>query len=111
MRSSFLFFTAPDSAKVCSTFCPKFCEQKIGRTFEQKDALLLVVTLNTSMRFYEFATSTLKPIKPMNPAQYAIAAKKRQVDQAKDALKREKDFQKRHRELEKQRQSLRQRSA
>ena len=62
-----------------------------------------------SMRFYEF--STIKPIKPMNPAQYAIAAKKRQVDQAKDALRREKDNQKRHRELERQRQALRQRPA
>lgn len=61
------------------------------------------------MRFYEF--STIKPIKPMSPEQYAIAAKKRQVDQAKDALRREKDAQKRHRELEKQRQALRQRSA
>ena len=47
----------------------------------------------------------------MNPAQYAIAAKKRQVDQAKDALRREKDNQKRHRELERQRQALRQRPA
>lgn len=65
--------------------------------------------LNTHMRFYEF--STLKPIKPMTPAQYAIAAKKRQVDQAKEALRREKDAQKRHRELERQRQALRQRSA
>lgn len=83
----------------------------MGARLNRKTQLLLAVTLNTSMRFYEFATSTLKPIKPMNPAQYAIAAKKRQVDQAKDALKREKDFQKRHRELEKQRQSLRQRSA
>ncbi|WP_082697502.1 hypothetical protein [Novosphingobium fuchskuhlense] len=51
-----------------------------------------------AMRFYEF--STLKPIKPLSPAQYAIAAKKRQVDQAKVAFKREKDAQKRKREQE-----------
>lgn len=50
------------------------------------------------MRFYEF--STLKPIKPLTPAQYAIAARKRQVDHAKDALKREKDAQKRKQEHE-----------
>lgn len=61
------------------------------------------------MRFYEFARSTLKPIKPMNPAQYAIAARKRQVDQAKDALKREKDAQKRKQEHEADRKRLQQR--
>jgi len=53
-----------------------------------------------SMRFFEF--STLKPIKPMTPAQHRVYAKKRQVDQAKDALKRERDFQKRHNELQRQ---------
>lgn len=58
------------------------------------------------MRFFEF--SSLKPIKPMNPAQYALATKKRQVDQAKDALKREKDAQKRKRELEAHWKKLRQ---
>ena len=54
--------------------------------------------LNNSMRFCEF--SSIKPIKPLNPAQYAIASKKRQVDQAKDALKRETDAQKRKKEQE-----------
>ena len=50
------------------------------------------------MRFVEF--STLKPIKPMTPAQHRIYAKKQQVDHAKDALKREKDAQKRQKEQE-----------
>lgn len=59
------------------------------------------------MRFYEFARSTLKPIKPMNPAQHRIYAMKRNVDQAKDALKREKDAQKRHKEMEKQAKAAR----
>jgi hypothetical protein len=105
-----LFLTSSDK-KLCSCVCSKFCSHKAEHTREQKAAWVSAVTLNTSMRFYEFARSTLKPIKPMSPAQYAIAAKKRQVDQAKDALRREKDTQKRHRELQKQRQSLRQRSA
>jgi hypothetical protein len=61
------------------------------------------------MRFFEFVSSALKPIKPQTPAQYAITARKRQVDQAKDALKREKDAQKRRRELEQQWKKLRQR--
>ncbi len=65
------------------------------------------LALNTSMRFFEFARSTLKPIKPLTPAQYAIAARKRNVDQAKDALKREKEAQKRKRELEQQWKRLR----
>lgn len=58
-----------------------------------------------SMRFYEF--STVKPIKPMPPAQLRIATKKRQVDQARDALKREREFQKRHQDLERQWKSQR----
>lgn len=65
------------------------------------------IELNTRMRLSEFARSALKPIKPMSPAQYRIHSKKRQVDQARDALKREREFQKRHRELEKQWQSQR----
>lgn len=65
--------------------------------------------LNMGMRFYEFASSTLKPIKPMNPAQHRIHSMKRNVDQAKDALKREKDFQKRHRQLQQQWDKLRKR--
>lgn len=62
-----------------------------------------------SMRFYEFAQSTLKPIKPMNPAQHRIYSMKRNVDQAKDALKREKEAQQRQRELEQQWNKLRKR--
>jgi hypothetical protein len=54
------------------------------------------------MRLFEFASSTLKPIKPMTPAQHRVYSKKRQVDQARDALKREREFQKRHTELERQ---------
>lgn len=61
------------------------------------------------MRFYEFAQSTLKPIKPMNPAQHRIYSMKRNVDQAKDALKREKETQQRRRELEQQWSKLRKR--
>ena len=54
--------------------------------------------INICMRFFEF--SNIKPIKPMNLAQYAIAAKKRQVDQAKNALRRETDAQKRKKDQE-----------
>ena len=61
------------------------------------------------MRFYEFAPSTLKHIKPMNPAQHRIYSMKRNVDQAKDALKREKETQQRRRELEQQWSKLRKR--
>jgi hypothetical protein len=61
------------------------------------------------MRLFEFARSTLKPIKPMNPAQHRIYSMKRNVDQAKDALKREKDAQKRRKELEQQWSKLRKR--
>ncbi len=61
------------------------------------------------MRFYEFARSTLKPIKPMDPAQHRIYSMKRNVDQARDALKREKETQKRHRELQQQWDKLRKR--
>lgn len=61
------------------------------------------------MRFYEFARSTLKPIKPQSPAQYAISAKKRLVNQAKDALRREREAQKRKAELERHWKQLRQR--
>ena len=63
--------------------------------------------LNKHMRIYEI--STLKPIKPMSPAQHRIYAKKRQVDQAREALKREKDAQKRQRELERRWNKLRKR--
>lgn len=44
------------------------------------------------MRFFEF-----KPIKPLTLAQARIAALKRNVDNARNALKRERDNQKRQR--------------
>jgi len=56
------------------------------------------------MRFYEFATTkpkkAKKPRKPLTPKQSLIAARKRDVDQAKQALERTKDQQERHQELE-----------
>lgn len=56
------------------------------------------------MRFFEFAT--IKPIKPMTLAQARVANLKRQVDQSKDALKREKDAQRQAREREQARKAL-----
>ena len=44
------------------------------------------------MRFFEF-----KPLKPLTPAQARVAALKRNVDNARIALKRERDNQKRQR--------------
>ena len=53
------------------------------------------------MRFYEFATTKpKKPRKPLTPEQSLIAARKRNVNQAKQALERTKDQQKRRKELE-----------
>ena len=69
----------------------------------------LLVGINMCMRFYEFARSPLKPIKPLNPREYAIAAKKRNVQQAKDALKREKETQRQQAERERQRKALQRR--
>ena len=60
------------------------------------------------MRFYEFAT--IKPTKPMNPAQARIAALKRNVDMSKSALKREKDVQRMAREREAQRKAQQRRT-
>ena len=48
---------------------------------------------------------TLPTIKPLKPADAMIAAKNRNVEVAKMALKREKEFQRRHRKLEKQRKA------
>lgn len=45
---------------------------------------------------------TLPTIKPLMPDQAMIAAKKRQVEVAKMALKREKEFQRRKKELAQQ---------
>lgn len=55
------------------------------------------------MRFYEFAT--IKPTKPLNPAQARIAALKRNVEQGKAALRREKDVQRIASEREAQRKA------
>lgn len=58
------------------------------------------------MRFYEFATTKpKKPRKPLNkpltPEQSLVAARKRDVDQAKQALQRTKDNQKHRKDAEK----------
>jgi len=45
------------------------------------------------MRFYEF--NNIKPVKPLNPAQARIASLKRNVEIAKNSLKRERQNQKR----------------
>lgn len=59
------------------------------------------------MRFYEFATTKpkkpKKPRKPMTPEQSMVAAKKRQVEIAKQALQNVKDQQKRRKEAERTR--------
>jgi hypothetical protein len=47
--------------------------------------------INICMRFYEIAT--IKPIKPLTPAQSRIATKKKQVDVAKQALDNERETQ------------------
>jgi len=48
------------------------------------------------MRFFEFAP--IKPIKPLTPAQSRIAARKRQIDVARKALKSEQELQKQQKE-------------
>jgi hypothetical protein len=56
------------------------------------------------MRFYEFATTKpKKPRKPLTPEQSMVAAKKRQVEIAKQALQNVKDQQKRQKEAERTR--------
>lgn len=59
------------------------------------------------MRFYEFATAKptkpRKPKKPMTPEQSLIAARKRDVDIAKQAMQSVKDRQKQKKEAEKAR--------
>jgi hypothetical protein len=56
------------------------------------------------MRFYEFQThkprKPKKPRKPLTPEQSLVAAKKRQVDAAKQALQSVKDHQKQRKKLE-----------
>ncbi len=46
------------------------------------------------MRFYEFSTKPLKPIKPQTPDQARIASLKQQKDRAAQALKTERERQK-----------------
>ena len=64
------------------------------------------------MRFTEIAPSakTLKPIKPMTPAQLRVRSLKLNVQRSKDALTAEHEQQRRQREAEQQRKN-RQRQA
>jgi hypothetical protein len=55
------------------------------------------------MRFFEF--STIKPTKPLSPAEARVAALKRNVEQGKAALKREKDVQRMQKDREAQRKA------
>jgi hypothetical protein len=55
---------------------------------------MCIFSINIIMRFYEILTKTLKPIKPLNPAQYRLYSLKRNSDSAKKAYKNEKDRQK-----------------
>ena len=61
------------------------------------------------MRFYEFHTNKprkpKKPSKPLTPEQSLVAAKKRQVDVAKQALHSVKDHQKQRKKLERARKA------
>ena len=52
----------------------------------------------------------IKPIKPLTPDQAMIASRKRQVEVAKMALKREKEFQRRKKEQEQQRKAYQRKS-
>ncbi len=52
------------------------------------------------MRFHEF--SVIKPKKPLTPAQARITALKRQVDMARQSLKRERDFQRQQKIIQQQ---------
>lgn len=49
--------------------------------------------------------TAIKPIKPLNPDQAMIAARKRQVEVAKMALRREREFQRQKKERERQRKA------
>ena len=60
-------------------------------------------TINNTMRFVEF--KTIKPLKPLNPAQARIAALRRNVEIARQSLKRERDYQQ-HQKLLQQQQKL-----
>ena len=58
------------------------------------------MVINTLMRFYEF--SIIKPKKSLTPAQARIAALKRQVDAARQTLKRERDLQRQQKIIQQQ---------
>lgn len=60
------------------------------------------------MRFFEF--STIKPTKPLSPAEARVAALKRNVEQGKAALKREKDVQRMQKDREAQRKAQQRRT-
>jgi len=61
------------------------------------------------MRLYEFQThkprKPKKPRKPLTPEQSLVAAKKRQIDVAKQALQSVKDHQKQRKNLERARKA------
>ncbi len=52
------------------------------------------------MKFIEFSTN--KPKKPLTPAQARIASLKRQVDLARQSLKRERDLQRQQKIIQQQ---------
>jgi hypothetical protein len=58
------------------------------------------MVINIHMRFYEF--NVIKPKKPLTPAQARIAALKRQVDAARQSLKRERDLQRQQKIIQQQ---------
>jgi hypothetical protein len=58
------------------------------------------MVINILMRFYEFFI--IKPKKPLTPAQARITALKRQVDMARQSLKRERDFQRQQKIIQQQ---------
>lgn len=58
------------------------------------------MVINTIMRFFEI--SIIRPKKPLTPAQTRIASLKRQVDTARQSLKREQDFQRQQKIIQQQ---------
>ena len=65
--------------------------------------MYLRINICIYMRFFEF--STIKPTKPLSPAEARVAALKRNVEQGKAALKREKDVQRMQKDREAQRKA------
>jgi len=79
--------------------------QKSARLIAQQlDHRSSVPNAKYDMRFYEFHTNKPRkpnqPRKPLTPEQSLVAAKKRQVDVAKQALQSVKDHQKQRKEQE-----------